>query len=160
MGNLPPGVLNVRKFPFLEVSPLSTETGCDELLCRTRLREMLTCMSSPANGRGSSGNRAFLAFKLHRFLSGARHVYATLHADRRSVTLDGQRFFPDEEKARLYSTFFCRNCGQEFRQSRLAMPAAIRSTPWALDVGHPLDWSPRSVVIGLLKTGQVQTIAV
>jgi hypothetical protein len=32
---------------------------------------------------------------------------------RRSVTLDGQRFDPDDPEARLYATFFCRSCGQE-----------------------------------------------
>ena len=55
-----------------------------------------------------------MAFKLHRFLSGAGHVYATLRsAPHRRVTLDGQRFDPGDEEARLYPTFFCRNCGQE-----------------------------------------------
>lgn len=75
---------------------------------------MLILMSRPANERGGSGDRAFMAFKLHRFLSGAGHVYATLrHAPQRRVTLDGQRFDPDDPEARLYETFFCRNCGQE-----------------------------------------------
>jgi hypothetical protein len=55
-----------------------------------------------------------LAFKLHQFLSGAGHVYATLRRiPSRRVTLDGQRFDPDDPDARLYATFFCRNCGQE-----------------------------------------------
>ena len=31
-------------------------------------------MSSPANERSGTGDRAFLAFKLHRFISGAGHV--------------------------------------------------------------------------------------
>lgn len=112
---------------------LSSETGCDELLCRKRLREMLTCMSSPANERGSLGDRAFLAFKLHRFLSGARHVYATLHAENRSVTLDGQRFLPDDEAARLYPTFFCRNCGQEFHPVVRIDGSTIRFLPRSID---------------------------
>ena len=49
-------------------------------------------MSKPAIDRGGAGDRAFMAFKLHRFLSGAGHVYATLRsAPHRQVTLDGQR---------------------------------------------------------------------
>jgi hypothetical protein len=55
----------------------------------------------PANERGGVGDRAFLAFKLHRFISGAGHVYATLRgAGHRRVTLDGQRFDPDVNKHR------------------------------------------------------------
>ena len=48
------------------------------------------------------------------FFSGAGHVYTTLRSTPlRKVTLDGQRFDPNDPDARLYSTFFCRNCGQE-----------------------------------------------
>ena len=43
--------------------------------------------------RGGDGDRALLPFKLHRFISGAGHVYATLRGSgQRLVTLDGQRF--------------------------------------------------------------------
>src|SRR5437016_12340652 len=54
---------------------------------------MLMMMSRPASELGGTGERAFLAFKLHRFFSGAGHVYATLRGPaHRWVTLDGQRF--------------------------------------------------------------------
>jgi hypothetical protein len=57
---------------------------------------MLILMSQPANERGGMGDRAFRASKLHRFLSGAGRVYATLRPPpQRLVTLDGQRFHPD-----------------------------------------------------------------
>ncbi len=83
---------------------------------------MLTLMSKPASERGGSGERAFMAFKLHRFVSGAGHVYATLRpAGARKVTLDGQRFDPDDTEARLYAMHFCRNCGQEFHPVILRM---------------------------------------
>lgn len=50
--------------------------------------------------------RFFLAFKLHRSISGAGNVYATLKgAGQRSITLDGQRFGPDEPHVRLYPAF-------------------------------------------------------
>ena len=82
--------------------------------CRAQLQDLLILMSQPASERGGTGDRAFIAFKLHQFISGAGHVYATLRLPpRRKVTLDGQRFDPDDPEARLYATFFCRNCGQE-----------------------------------------------
>jgi Lhr-like helicase len=93
---------------------LAAQTGCDETQCQSQLQSMLILMSRPANERGDKGDRAFLAFKLHQFLSGAGHVYATLRSiPQRHVTLDGQRFDPDDPEARLYATFFCRGCGQE-----------------------------------------------
>jgi len=73
---------------------------------------MLMMMSRPASERGDVGERAFLAFKLHRFISGAGHVYATLRGPgQRRVTLEGQRFDPQDPDARLYAIFLCRNCG-------------------------------------------------
>ena len=93
---------------------LAAQTRRDETRCQSQLQGMLILMSRPANERGSAGDRAFLAFKLHQFLSGAGHVYATLRSiPQRRVTLDGQRFDPDDPEARLYATFFCRACGQE-----------------------------------------------
>ena len=83
---------------------LAEQTGCDEARCRSQLQAILMLMSRPANERGGAGDRAFLAFKLHRFISGAGHVYATLRsAPQRRVTLDGQRFDPDDQEARLYA---------------------------------------------------------
>ena len=57
---------------------LADQTGRGEERCRTQLQAMLMMMSRPASERGGVGERAFLAFKLHRFISGAGHVYATL----------------------------------------------------------------------------------
>jgi hypothetical protein len=100
---------------------LAEQTGCDEARCCSQLQAFLMLASRPAQGRGGVGDRAFLAFKLHRFISGAGRVYATLRgAGQRRVTLDGQRFHPDDQEARLYSTFFCRNCGQEHHPVVLA----------------------------------------
>jgi hypothetical protein len=56
---------------------LADQTGRDEERCRTQLQAMLM-MSRPASERGGNGERAFLAFKLHRFISGAGHVYTNL----------------------------------------------------------------------------------
>ena len=94
---------------------LSEDTAKPEPRCRLQIQGMLTLMSRPASERGGSGDRAFLAFKLHRFISGAGHVYATLRAPgERRVTLDGQKLDPHDPEARLYATYFCRACGQEY----------------------------------------------
>jgi hypothetical protein len=95
---------------------------------------MLTLMSKPAHERGSAGDRAFMAFKLHRFISGAGHVYATLRGPgQRRVTLDGQRFDPGDEQARLFATYFCRNCGQEYHPVLLVSEGARRILPRSID---------------------------
>jgi Lhr-like helicase len=100
---------------------LAKQTGCSVARCRSQLQALLMLASRPADERGGRGDRAFLAFKLHRFISGAGRLYATLRRpDLRRITLDGQRFDPDDQEARLYATFFCRNCGQEHHPVVLA----------------------------------------
>ena len=117
---------------------LSKQTGRDQERCRAQLQAALILMSRPSKERGGTGDRAFMAFKLHQFISGAGHVYATLRSPaQRRVTLDGQRFDPDDPGARLYSTFFCRNCGQEHHPviltnedgTKLVLPRDIDETP-------------------------------
>ncbi len=117
---------------------LAADSGRPLNVCQDRLEEMLTLMSKSASERGGVGERAFMAFKLHRFISGAGHVYATLRQPgMRKVTLDGQRFDPDDPGARLYATHFCRSCGQEFHPvtltdedgRRLAVARSIDEAP-------------------------------
>lgn len=106
---------------------LAEDSGIGVLTCENQLKRMLTLMSEAAERRGGAGDRAFLAFKLHRFISGAGRVYATLRpTGSRKVTLDGQVFHPDDTSARLYSTFFCRACGSEYHPVTLADDAGIR----------------------------------
>lgn len=97
---------------------LAGETGCDVALCEPRLREMLSLLARPGAERGGTGSRAFLAFKLHRFISGAGLVYTTLRtagpSGIRRVTLKGQTHHPDDKTALLFSTHFCRDCGHEY----------------------------------------------
>lgn len=123
---------------------LASQIGRDVERCRDQLQTMLILMSAPGNERGGAGERAFMAFKLHRFISGAGHVYATLRGPgQRRVTLDGQRFDPSDPEARLYSTYFCRACGQEFHpvvisnegSARQVLPRSIDETPLEDDEG-------------------------
>jgi DEAD/DEAH box helicase len=117
---------------------LSEESGCDVGRCRSQIEGMLTMMSRSSAERGGSGDRAFLAFKLHRFIAGAGFVYASVKRQgERQVTLEGQRFDPDDPDSRLYATFFCRNCGQEFHPvvltdedaDQIVLPRPIDETP-------------------------------
>jgi hypothetical protein len=119
---------------------LAAQTQRGQGRCRAQLQTMLMMMSRPASERGGVGERAFLAFKLHRFISGAGHVYATLRGPaQRRVTLDGQRFDPLDPDARLYATFFCRNCGQEHHPVVLVGDGGItRLLPRPIDE-TPLD---------------------
>ena len=117
---------------------LADQAQCEEARCRSQLQAFLMLASRPAHERGGKGDRAFLAFKLHRFISGAGHVYATLRSSgQRRVTLDGQRFDPEDQTARLFATFFCRNCGQEYHPvvltvedgAHCVLPRDIDDTP-------------------------------
>ena len=119
---------------------LAEHTGRDEERCRAQLQAALILMSRPSDERGGTGDRAFMAFKLHQFISGAGHLYTTLRsAPRRKVTLDGQRFNPDDPQSRLYATFFCRNCGQEHHPVVLVEEGGIkRVLPRDIDE-TPLD---------------------
>lgn len=107
-------------------------------LCKKQIQNMLTVMSLPASQRGGIGERAFMAFKLHRFLSGAGHVFSTLSdGSGRNVTLDGQQFDPLNQKNRLYSTFFCRCCGQEYHPVKIA-----QDSEGDLILPRPIDETP------------------
>ncbi len=117
---------------------LSEVTGRPIEACESSLRTMLISAGQPHKDRGGEVDRAFLAFKLHRFLSGAGHAHATLREPAlRRVTVEGQLFHPDDKEARLYPVYFCRNCGQEFHSvtivndqgDRQVLARAIDDTP-------------------------------
>jgi hypothetical protein len=117
---------------------LAAASDRDERRCRDQLEKMLTLMSLPASARGGQGDRAFTAFKLHRFISGAGFVYSSLRPPgTRSVTLEGQKFDPANHEARLYPTHFCRACGQEYHpvtldsgaDGQVALPRSIDDIP-------------------------------
>lgn len=122
----PDGVRWVRARPQTlaeAAADLAKDSGRTEAACADALRGLLLVASTPEVARkGSSGGseKPFFAFKLHQFLSGAGVAYATIEVpgDRR-VVLDGQQFLPGDETRRLYGTYFCRDCGQEYHPVRL-----------------------------------------
>lgn len=129
-----------KPIPFSEAAiTLAGETGTSPAQCAASLEAFLTRVSLPENARGGTGDRAFLAFKLHRFIAGSGEVYTTLREAPRSVLLEGQTNDPTDPVARLYPTRFCRSCGQEHHVVTLAhmdggqvfLPRNIDDTPLA-----------------------------
>ncbi len=103
-----------KPLPFTQaVELLAADSGADAETCRTALEKFLTRVSLPEAERGGSGDTAFIAFKLHRFISGAGEIFTTLTAPPRSVLFDGQLEDPNAPGNRLYPTRFCRECGHE-----------------------------------------------
>ncbi|MCY4320437.1 MAG: DEAD/DEAH box helicase [Alphaproteobacteria bacterium] len=127
-----------RPIPFGEAAErLSQASGAGLALCGSVLETFLTCVSLPETHRGGEGNRAFLAFKLHRFIAGAGEVFATLRAKPRTVLLEGQLEDPNDPGTRLYPVRFCRECGQEHyvvtrvqqKDGAVFLPRDIDDTP-------------------------------
>jgi len=92
---------------------LSQDSGVDPEICRSGFERFLTSVSLPETERGGLGSSAFLAFKLHRFISGAGEIFTTLTGRPRRVLFEGQLEDPDAPGHRLYPTRFCRKCGHE-----------------------------------------------
>jgi hypothetical protein len=94
---------------------LAAVSGRDEDACRRKLREVLLHALRVSSG----GDRPIFAFKLHRFISQGRAVYATLEPlERRSFTLDPP--VVGEDEALWAPLRFCRICGQDHYQVVLA----------------------------------------
>ena len=103
-----------KPIPFGKaVSLLSDDSGVDVEVCRSSLEGFLTRVSLPEKDRGGSGAGAFLAFKLHQFISGAGEIFTTLAEKPRNVLFEGQLEDPNAPGHRLYPTRFCRECGHE-----------------------------------------------
>src|SRR5690606_24626316 len=112
------------------VASLSESAGRPEDACRQALRDLLLTSSVPERertGNPEANRRSFFAFKLHQFISGAGHAYATLEAPgKRRVTVEGQQYLPGDPDVRLYPVHFCRDCGQEYHPVRLVVEDGTR----------------------------------
>jgi Lhr-like helicase len=127
-----------KPIPFGEaVALLSKDSGIEIDICRSRLEAFLTHISLPEVDRGGEGHGAFLAFKLHQFLSGAGEVFTTLTEQPRNVLFEGQLEDPSAPGHRLYPTRFCRSCGHEVHvvnraedaQGAIFIPRSIDDAP-------------------------------
>ena len=92
---------------------LSEDAGIKTEMAETALQKFLIS----AHAMQTPHNKQPFAFKLHQFISGPGKVLCTLEQEgERHITLDAQRFAPgrQEEDILLFSTHFCRECGQEY----------------------------------------------
>lgn len=109
---------------------LAGEAGRDEQACREALRRLLLVSSVPEvdrRGGASASHKSFFAFKLHQFISGAGHAYATLEPPGpRKVLVEGQQYLPGDPGKRLYPVHFCRECGHEYHPVRLVLEEGQR----------------------------------
>ena len=107
----------------MATSLLAAESGRDADVAGRALRDILLTAAMPENVRIASkdaSEKAFFAFRLHQFISGAGVAYTTLDPyNSRPVELEGQQFLPADPTKRLYSTYFCRTCGQDYHPVRL-----------------------------------------
>lgn len=119
---------------------LAQDAGRSEEACRDALRALLLESSLPEQerlGAEDGSRKSFFAFKLHQFISGAGHAFATLEpAGLRTVTIDGQKFLPGAPDKRLYPVHFCRECGHEYHpvrfvreEERVFLPRDIDDAP-------------------------------
>ncbi|MDW8363114.1 MAG: DEAD/DEAH box helicase, partial [Myxococcales bacterium] len=145
------------------VSALAAESGRGTDACRRALRDLLLVSSVPERvrtGDPTASDRSFFAFKLHQFISGAGHAYATLEpAGIRKVTVEGQQFLPDHPDKRLYPVHFCRECGHEYHPvrlttqdgSRIFLPRDIDDVPPVReDDEGQVDEQPEGEIFGFL----------
>ena len=125
------------------VAALSEESGRAAADCRSVLRAFLLASSDPEKVRTSNpddGEKSFFAFKLHQFISGAGHAYATIEPPgTRKVTVDGQQFLPGHADKRLYAVHFCRECGHEYHPVRL-----VQQEEGAVFLARDIDDAPPS----------------
>jgi hypothetical protein len=95
---------NLVHLDSLPDAKLAAQTGLEAATCQPAIAEMLALMGRREDERGGTSSRAFLVFKLHRFISGAGQAYVTLKtASDRRVCLEGQKYHPEEPNSRLYS---------------------------------------------------------
>jgi hypothetical protein len=92
---------------------LSNDTGVDQMTAKQALQKFLLKTEQVLTDK----QRKMFAFKLHQFISGPGSVQSTLEPEKiRYITLDEQIYAPgrQQDEVKLYSTHFCRECGQEY----------------------------------------------
>lgn len=118
--------------------------------CEKAIKDLLLVAAIEERDRVAKdgADEPFFAFKVHQFLSGAGVAYLTLdRVGERTVVLDGQQFLPGDETRRLYPTYFCRDCGQEYHPVRLrsdgaqtlVLPREIDDMPTRREDAHGVE---------------------
>jgi len=84
----------------------------DPNTCGTAIKEQFLASYSCKNPESA---RPPFAFRLHQFISRGDTAYSSLGpADGHYITLNGQKFVPNDRNKILLPLEFCRECGQEF----------------------------------------------
>ncbi len=92
---------------------LAKYTGIDSSKCTEAIQKVLL-ESYNTSPNPKTGVPPF-AFRLHQFISRGDTVYATLQPEaERQITLDAQRFVPNDHTMMYMPLAFCRECGQEY----------------------------------------------
>lgn len=140
-----------KPIPFQNaVDRLSKDSGIDGDICKKQLQQFLTYVSLPECERGGVDEKAFLAFKLHRFISGAGEVFTTLTKPTRTVLFEGELEDPNAPGHRLYPTRFCRACGHEYHVvTKINESGQERFLPRGID-DTPLESEDGSNIAGYL----------
>jgi Lhr-like helicase len=132
---------------------LSEDSKVEVKTCRKALEAFLTRISLPETERGGAGTAAFLAFKLHRFISGAGEIFTTLTGKPRNILFEGQLEDPSAPGHRLYPTRFCRECGHEVHVvTKTNGASGVLFLPRSID-DVPLDDQQGDVAGYLTPTG-------
>jgi superfamily II DNA/RNA helicase len=113
---LVPGKAPERAIP-ISLTEALRKLASDADISQSRALETLKKFLVHCEQVHSAKKEPLFAFKLHQFISGPGGVLTTLEpVGERLVTLDEQQFAPGRQKenVRLYRTYFCRECGQEY----------------------------------------------
>jgi superfamily II DNA/RNA helicase len=108
---------------------LEAASGVEAAKAREQIELALETAGRSGYARGESHDRPFFPVRLHRFISGAGRVYATLEPiGARDISFEGQVLLPGRRTdTRLYATYFCRRCGQEHHPVTLAIDGGSRT---------------------------------
>lgn len=80
-------------------------------------KAILNFLLDTYNLAAPDGSKSPFAFKLHQFIGAPGKLYLSLEqAGKRAVSTNGQKYVSGKtnDGIRLYSAYFCRECGQEF----------------------------------------------
>jgi len=91
---------------------LSALTGLDFSVCAKSIQDTLMTGFGILN---PETDLPVFAFRLHQFVSRGDTVYASPEQElKRYITIQGQKYVPDDRNRILLPLVFCRECGQEY----------------------------------------------
>jgi len=148
------GPQRARPMSVTDAASLLAEHSSTDLgVARAALERFLIA----AQSFHGADDRSPFAFKLHQFISGPGKVLCTLEPDgQRFITLDSQRFAPNKQEQNifLFSTHFCRECGQEYHPVWESPENQPNFTPREIDDVGAEDREENSGFLAPVRPGQ------